>query len=173
MEDVARRAGVGVGSLYRGFGSRAGLAEAVFRDMIADLGELASHHEHNDDPWNGLKEWLNTCIDTLIEKRAMLTELKPLFEHDPHLLEQSYRAGSDALDQLLSKAKSANSVRADVNASDLFQLIVSMVTAGGGERSRIEALLDIVLAGLRTLAWTDDQAHQRCSRPQVADSLTL
>ncbi len=149
MEDIARRAGVGVGSLYRGFGSRAGLAEAVFRDMLDELGEFATHEEHNNNPLAGLVGWIDSFVDKLIEKRAMLTELKPLFEHDPQLLAQSHQVASTALDQLLKRAQTADCVRRDVNAPDLFQLIIGMVTAGGGERSRIEPLMRIVLQGLR------------------------
>ena len=65
MEDIARLAGVGVGSLYRSFGNRAGLAEAIFRDILDDLVEMANRLGLDRDPCSALRIWLQTYIDGL------------------------------------------------------------------------------------------------------------
>jgi AcrR family transcriptional regulator len=149
MEDIARRAEVGVGSLYRAFGNRAGLAEAIFRDMIDQLADTAAASAENSNLWQALVGWVDNCVDRLIEKQSMLGDLRPLFEHDPALLERSHAVGAQALDQLLQRARTNGAIVNDVSAADLFRLILAIVPAGGGDRARIKSLQEILLAGIK------------------------
>ena len=149
MEDIARRAGVGVGTLYRAFGNRAGLAEAVFRDMLDVLADAAADLADSSSPWAALQVWLDAYIDQLISKRSIMRELQPLFDQDPHLTEESGRLASEALDIVLARAKSADLVRADVHPNDILQLVNGIVRAGSNDRERIAAMLTIILEGVR------------------------
>jgi AcrR family transcriptional regulator len=150
MEDIARRAEVGVGSLYRAFGNRAGLAEAIFCDMIEQLAQAAATSGDVEDPWQALVSWIDDCVDRLIEKQTMLADLRPLFEHDRALLERSHQIGTQSLDHLLQRAKANSSIGNDVNAADFFRLILGIVPAGGGDRARAKSLLGILLAGIKS-----------------------
>ena len=149
MEDIARAAGVGVGTLYRAFGNRAGLAEAVFRDMLDELADVAADLADSPDPWTALQVWLDAYIDQLISKRSIMRELQPLFDQDPHLTEESGRLASEALNIVLTQAKAAHFVRADVHPNDILQLVNGIVRAGSNDRERIAAMLTIILDGVR------------------------
>jgi AcrR family transcriptional regulator len=150
MEDIARRAEVGVGSLYRAFGNRAGLAEAIFCDMIEQLAQAAATSADAEDPWQELVSWIDDCIDRLIEKHTMLADLRPLFEHDRALLERSHQVGTQSVSSLLQRARANGAIRNDVNAADFFRLILGIVPAGGGDRVRAKSLQGILLAGIKS-----------------------
>ena len=149
MEDIARRAGVGVGTLYRAFGNRSGLAEAVYRDMLDELAKTAASLSKNPRPWDALRAWVDAYIDQLISKRSIMRELQPLFEQDMHLKDETVKVAAKALDVVLVRAKYARLVRADVHPNDILQLINGTVRAGSNDRGRIASMLTIVLEGIR------------------------
>ena len=150
MEDIARKAGVGVGSLYRAFGNRAGLAEAVFKDMVDELAALAADLAGGSNKWSALKKFLEAYVDQLISKRSIMRELQPLFDQDPHLREDSGRLASRALEVVLEQAKGEGFVRAGVRATDILQLINATVRAGTNDERRVGAMLRIILDGIRS-----------------------
>lgn len=149
MEDIARHAGVGVGTLYRAFGNRFGLAEAIYRDMLDELAKTAAKLSENPRPWEALRAWLDAYIDQLISKRSIMRELQPLFDQDAHLKEETVKVAAEALGVVLVRAKDAKLVRADVQPNDILQLINGTVRAGPNDRDRIAAMLTIVLEGTR------------------------
>lgn len=149
MEDIARRAGVGVGTLYRAFGNRSGLAEAVYRNMLDELAAAAAKLSKNLPPWEALRAWLDGYIDQLISKRSIMRELQPLIDQNVHLTEETWRRAGEALNVVLVRAKDAGLVRADVQPNDILQLVNGTVRAGPNDRARIAAMLTIILEGTR------------------------
>ena len=146
IEEVSQRAGVGVGTLYRRFGSRAGLVEALYEDAVEQVRERAAAFAEHADPFEGLAQWCAAYVEVLTTKRSILSELTPLIERDPGLFERQRLRATSTLDVLLKRAQSAGLVRADVESVEVLTLL-NAVMRGPVESTR---MLEIVLAGVRT-----------------------
>lgn len=145
IEEVAQRAGVGVGTLYRRFGSRAGLVEALYADAVAQVREEAETLIEHAAPWEALARWCGIYVEVLDTKRSVLSELTPLLERDPGLFDRQRRGALSALEVLLGRAQEAGLARPDVQATDVLTLLNAVMRGGGGSAR----LLEIVLAGVR------------------------
>ena len=145
IEEVSQRAGVGVGTLYRRFGSRAGLVEALYEDAVEQVREKAAALAGHVDPWEGLAQWCAAYVEVLTTKRSILSELARLIERDPGLFERQRRRATSTLDVLLKRAQAAGFVRSDVEAVEVLTLL-DAVMRGPVESVR---MLEIVLAGVR------------------------
>jgi AcrR family transcriptional regulator len=149
MEQIARAAGVGVGTMYRNWPSRSDLVEEVYRDNLALLAALAEHLQAEREPWDALVEWLRGYMTHAQSKRGMLAELNAAFDARPELRTESRRQVLHAASTLLDPAQAAGIVRADLTAADLMQLVSGMVLPKITEPSRYAYLLDVVLDGIR------------------------
>ncbi len=149
MEDIARRAGVGVGTLYRAFASRAGLAETIYRETLDELVAAAEQFANGLDPWTALTKWLTAYVTEMSAKRSMLSDLQPLFDKDPALLAEARAKAVGALQTVLSRAQHAGVARQDVLAFDLIPLLNGAVPSPASNPVHAYALLDIILVGLR------------------------
>lgn len=149
VDEVARSAGLGVGTLYRHFPRRIDLVEAVYREDVEGLISLADDLAATKDPWDALAGWLEAFVGYAEVKRTLLTELHEAFEKSPDLaseLRDRIRAAADAV---LSRAQEAGVARADLKPGDLMQLVGGMCMAGGGSLEQNQRLLGFVLAGIR------------------------
>ncbi len=149
MEHIARVAGVGVGTMYRNWPSRAALVEAIYRDDLAELRTLAERHHAEQPPWDALALWLRDYLTHVETKRGMLAELGPAFDARPELLTDSRRRVLEAAAIVLDPARVAGLVRADLTEADIVQLVRGMVLPGVTPPERYPFLLGIVLAGIR------------------------
>lgn len=149
MEDIARRAGVGVGTLYRAFGSRLGLAEALYQEMLEELAGAATRLVKDGDPYEALATWLRAYVGQLQSKRAMLGELQPMLDRNPGMVEDARKRAAEALALVLEPAQKRHQVRADLLPADLMQLVSGMMGSGLAEPGRAELLLGIILDGIR------------------------
>lgn len=145
IEEVAQRAGVGVGTLYRRFGSRAGLVEALYADAVAQVRSDAEMLIAHAEPWEALARWCTVYVEVLDTKRSLLSELTPLLERDPGLFDRQRRGALSALEVLLGRAQAVELARPDVEAADVLTLLNAVMRGGGGSAR----LLEIVLAGVR------------------------
>ncbi len=75
LEAVARRAGVGIGTLYRHFPTREALYEAVYRREVEQLVELAQHLEAKMAPVEALRRWLRAGVEFIATKKGMAAAL--------------------------------------------------------------------------------------------------
>lgn len=149
MEEIAKRAGVGVGTLYRSFGNRSGLAEAVFIAMLEELLVAAGQMSARRDPWRRLVDWLQAYGAQLQEKSAMLGVLRPLFELKPTLLHESKSRAEEAFTSVLQPAQRAGLVRSDVTSADLLQLMNHLFGTGVVDAAQGKLWLGVVTAGIR------------------------
>ena len=149
MEQIARAAGVGVGTMYRNWPSRSALVEAIYRDDLAELRTLAERHHAEQQPWDALVGWLRDYLGHVQTKRGMLAELGAAFDARPELLTDSRRRVLDAAAIVLAPARDAGVVRAELTESDLVQLVRGMVLPAVTPPARYPFLLEIVLAGIR------------------------
>lgn len=147
MEDVARRAGVGVGTVYRHFPTKEALGEALieerFDHTIAFVHALL---DEEPDPWRALERCFEHCAARQARDRAWAGALATMAGGMAGPREHQKRELLALVDQLLVRARAAGAVRQDLVAADmpaLFCALASVVQAGGeGWRRYLELLLD-------------------------------
>ncbi len=149
MEQIARAAGVGVGTMYRNWPSRSALVEAIYREDLAGLTARATQHHAEQEPWEAVVLWLRDYVSHAQAKRGMLTELAAAFDARPELLSESRRQVLEATAVVLEPAQRAGVVRADLAAADLVQLVRGIVLSAIVPPDRYALLLDVVLDGIR------------------------
>lgn len=147
LEEVAARAGVGVGTLYRNFPTRHALLEAVYIDEVDAIaraaGELAEL-----PPWEALAEWLRRYVGFAATKR-LLMEAIMASGPDSDVLRSSKAAIIAAGTALLQRAQQAGIVRSDVEILDVTRVISGIAVMGTGDPEQTERMLRLALDGLR------------------------
>ena len=149
MEEIARAADVGVGTLYRHFPRRIDLVEAVYREDVDGLVALAQTVEHDCGPWDALVGWLVGFVRYAEAKRTFLTELHEAFEKNPDLALQSREKIAGALGAVLHPAQATGAARVDIDQHDLMQLVGGMCMAKNATLQQNQRLLGFVIDGLR------------------------
>jgi len=149
MEEIAKAADVGVGTLYRHFPRRIDLVEAVYREDVDGLVSLAEQLAGTAEPWDGLVQWLQAFVQYAQSKRVFLTELHEAFEKNPGFKLDSREKIGTAAATVLSRAQQAGVARTDIDENDLMQLVGGMCMARGASLPQNERLLGLVLDGIR------------------------
>ncbi|MEO6700556.1 MAG: TetR/AcrR family transcriptional regulator [Jatrophihabitantaceae bacterium] len=152
MDEIAKRADVGVGTLYRHFPRRIDLVEAVYREDVDGLVVLADAVSERAEPWDALVEWLTGFVDYAEAKRVFLTELHEAFEKSPDLALSSREKIGAAAGKVLARAQQAGLARDDIDQADLMQLVGGMCMARSASLSQNKRLLQLVLDGVRAPA---------------------
>ncbi|MGZ6804606.1 MAG: TetR/AcrR family transcriptional regulator [Nocardioidaceae bacterium] len=149
MEEVAKTADVGVGTLYRHFPRRIDLVEAVYREDVDGLVALADQVAVDLSPWEALVAWLEGFVRYAAAKRTFLTELHEAFEKIPDLASSSRERIGAAAARVLSRAQADGSARPDLSGPDLMQLVGGLCMASGATLEQNTRLLQLVLDGIR------------------------
>jgi AcrR family transcriptional regulator len=149
MEEIAKRADVGVGTLYRHFPKRIDLVEAVYREDVETLVVLAAEVNATLAPWEALVAWLEGFVRYAQAKRTFLTELHEAFEKSPDLAVSSREKIAGAVGTVLARAQAAGVARTDLDAADLMQLVGGMCMARNADLAQNERLLTFLLDGIR------------------------
>jgi AcrR family transcriptional regulator len=151
LEAVARRAGVGIGTLYRHFPTREALFEAVYRREVEQLGELAEQLKDVADPLDALRHWLRSTVEFVATKKGMSAALALAAYGSAELKKYSSDRLANAVGALLDRAVAAGDVRSDVSPEDLIRVLVGMCQMHDqpGWQSTVSRLLDVFLDGLR------------------------
>jgi AcrR family transcriptional regulator len=148
LEEIARRADVGIGTLYRNFPNRQSLLEAVYVDEVqnvaqsaAGLGEL--------QPWEALSGWLHRLVGYLITKHALVAEMLDYMDRDAPLFSSCRATLFDAGEPLLARAQEAGVVRPDVQLSEIIMLVGGIAKIPASDPAQTERMVEIALDGLR------------------------
>jgi len=149
IEEIAKRADVGVGTLYRHFPRRIDLVEAVYREDVDGLVTLADQVSDELEPWDALVAWLEGFVRYAQTKRTFLTELHEAFEKNPALALTSREKMRGAAGTVLVGAQQAEAARSDLDAADLMQLVGGMCMARNATLPQNQRLLTLVLDGIR------------------------
>ena len=151
LDAVARRAGVGIGTLYRHFPTREALYEAVYRREVEQLGDLAEHLKNEAKPVAALRRWLRSNVEFVATKKGMSGALALAAHGSPELKSYSLDRLSKAAGALLDRAVAAGEIRSDVSPEDLIRALVGMcyVHDQPGWQSTVLRLLDVFVDGLR------------------------
>ncbi|GAB2579392.1 TetR/AcrR family transcriptional regulator [Streptomyces capparidis] len=148
LNEIAKRAGVGQGTLYRHFPNREALLAEVYRRDVEELVSAASALLAEHEPVEALRRWLDRVIDYAEIKRGVLAALEPAAWQD--LVADSRNPIEGALGHLLDAGKAAGSIRTDVDADGVLLLIAYL---GRLDRDQWEStarpLMHVILDGLR------------------------
>ncbi|GAA1259236.1 MULTISPECIES: helix-turn-helix domain-containing protein [Streptomyces] len=145
LEDIARQAGVGIGTLYRNFPTRRVLFETVYADEVDALCRLADELA-DAPPWDGLATWLRRFVDYTVTKRA----IRDALSGESDIFVACRRAMLDAGEPLLLRAQAAGEVRSDMSFDDLLRLISGVTGAAYVDTEQRDRVFGITLDGMRT-----------------------
>ena len=151
LEEIARRAGVGIATLYRNFPSREALLEAVYRRDVENLSAAATQLIETMAPGDALHEWMRRALDYAATKKGMSSALASIKDGSSELYAYSSRLYIDAVTLLVRRAIESGDIRADVDPMDLLGALGGFVYGSGRAdwQPRALRLLDILMDGLR------------------------
>jgi AcrR family transcriptional regulator len=148
LEEIARRAGVGIGTLYRNFPTRQALLETVYLEELEalcrsaeDLAGLA--------PWDALVGWLHRFVGYLATKQALAGQLLDHIDRESEFFGRCRAGLYTAGEPLLARAQEAGVVRADTDFDEVMQMVSGIGKISTAEPDQIQRILDIALDGLR------------------------
>ncbi|MGV1791751.1 TetR/AcrR family transcriptional regulator [Rhizobium sp. A37_96] len=151
LEDIARRADVGIGTLYRHFPSREHLVEAVYRHEVEALCEAAGTLAGELAPDKALEEWMHRFVGYIATKRGMADSLRILLNSNSKLFADSNGRVPVALAGLIEKAVAAGSIRADVDSTDVLHALSGTYSMPNSPEwhDRSRRLVRLLMDGLR------------------------
>ncbi|MEV4267584.1 helix-turn-helix domain-containing protein [Kribbella sp. NPDC049584] len=152
LEEIARRAGVGIGTLYRRFPSRTALLEAVYVEEIQSVCDRAYDFDRELEPFDALAAWLRSFLGYGLSKGTLASELTVALGKDSPFFKACKVNVQEAGNLLLNKAKAAGEVRAELDLADVMRLVGGINMGRDIEPEQANRLLDIVLCGLRPAA---------------------
>src|SRR6266700_2560155 len=150
LEAVAKRAGVGIGTLYRHFPTREALFEAVYRREVQQLSEFAEQLKTDAAPVEALRRWLRSNVEFVATKKGMSAALALAVKAPSELTAFSFDRLTKAVGALLERAVAAGESRSDVSPEDLLRAPVGMCHMHDqpGWQTSVLRLLDVFVDGL-------------------------
>ncbi|MCB8839345.1 TetR/AcrR family transcriptional regulator [Aurantimonas sp. VKM B-3413] len=151
LEAVARRAEVGIGTLYRHFPTREALFEAVYRREVEQLAELAETLAAQKPPIDALRLWLHANVRLVATKKGMLAALALAANTKSDLYRHTYPRLLESVGSLLNPAVEAGAIRDDVSAEDLIRTLIGMCHMHDqpGWETTVLRMVDVFVDGLR------------------------
>jgi AcrR family transcriptional regulator len=146
LEAIARRAGVGIGTLYRHFPTREALVEAAYRNEVGRLAGSAPELLAAHPPDVALAEWMDRFVDYAAAKRGMKSALQAVAANSD-LFPSARRQLVEAIGLLLAAGIDAGTLRADVDAEDVLRAMGGVWLVDDAEQAR--TLLRLLMDGLR------------------------
>jgi AcrR family transcriptional regulator len=148
LEQIARRAGVGIGTLYRHFPTRQALLEALYVNEVVEVSRSAEELD-GADPWEALNTWFLRLTGYLATKRALADELLNYLDQDAPLFRECRSSLFAAGEPLLQRAQDAGVVRLDVDFADVLHMVAGITKIPASDPAQVEHILRVALDGLR------------------------
>jgi AcrR family transcriptional regulator len=148
MNQIAQRAGVGAGTLYRNFPTREALVLAVYQDEVARIIGTVPDLLEGMPPLEALRHWTTDLVDAMRRKHGLGDALSP-GAHQA-ISEQSYGPVIAAITEILDAGKKDGSIRVDSDPGDFLQLTGALWRAASSPEDRAPRMLALILDGLRT-----------------------
>jgi AcrR family transcriptional regulator len=151
LEEIARRAGVGIGTLYRHFPARQALLEAVYRDQVDGLDALGAKLLTAESPGAALGDWLRAFVAFGRTKRSMSAALISTIGRDAALISECSVILRRRTEELLGRAQDAGEARQGVQAVDILRLTHGLIMAtesAPADPDQQDRLLSLVIGGL-------------------------
>jgi AcrR family transcriptional regulator len=153
LDDIAKQAGVGPGTLYRHFPSREALIEAVYRTEVEKLAAAERNFTETMPPVEALRAWMLLFVDYIAAKKIIAPALNTLIGDPKKLFEASYTQVREAMRSLVKCAVKSGDIRKDVDPIDLLRALigVSNVNTSPDWQRSARRLVDILISGSRPL----------------------
>lgn len=152
LEDIAKSAGVAIGTLYRHFPTRQDLLEAVFLDETNELRAHAEKLASAPVPFDALMSWLRLQMNFAAFGRSLGATIMAAKQVPGTRVYEANKAMHEAGDILLLRAQAAGQIRTDVRTLDVIRLIygIAMVNEHASDPESAKRMLDLIIAGIRT-----------------------
>ena len=151
LDDIAKEAGVGPGTLYRHFPTRDDLLEAVYRTEVEKLAAAAPSLAQTLTPIEALRSWMLLFVDYIATKKIIAPALNASVGGPSNVVEASYAPIHEAMRALIKRASKRDQIRKDVDPIDLLRALVGVAYLESSRdwRDSARRLVDILIAGSR------------------------
>jgi AcrR family transcriptional regulator len=152
LDEIARTAGVGAGTLYRHFPTRDALIEAVYRNETEQLVAAATRLAETHPPIVALREWLLLFVDYMATKHGMYEALNSIVGGTSELYSASTKQVKLAIAKLIDRAVASGDIRLDLDPLDLLRALagVANMSAGSDGKQAAKRMVDILIAGVQS-----------------------
>jgi len=151
LDDIAKQAGVGPGTLYRHFPAREELLQAVYRSELEKLAAAEQKFAQTMPPIEALRAWLLLFVDGIATKQLIAPAVNTLVGDPKKVFEASYAKMHQAIRALVKRGVESGEIRSDLDPVDLLRALVgvSNVAAGPDWQPSAKRLVDILIVGSR------------------------
>ncbi|MGD1879039.1 MAG: TetR/AcrR family transcriptional regulator [Kiloniellaceae bacterium] len=152
LRDIARRAGVGLGTLYRHFPRREALLDALLRANFDELTAKAAELERSSSPEEALTSWLRDAVAVAHNYRGAIDSMVAAIADPDSALHASCHTMRAAGTRLLARAQAEGKARADLDGTDLFALVGALAWLGDQPslEPRAPHLFDVIAGAILT-----------------------
>jgi AcrR family transcriptional regulator len=153
LDDIAKRAGVGPGTLYRHFPTREELLQSVYRTELEKLAAAEQKFAQTMQPIEALRAWLLLFVDAIAAKQLIAPALNTLLGDPKKVFEASYAKMHQAIRVLVKRGVDSGDIRKDLDPVDLLHALVGVanVAASPDWKPSAKRLVDILIAGSRPI----------------------
>ena len=148
LEDIARRAGVGIGTLYRHFPTRQQLLEAVYVDEVEALAGSTVELQQLP-PWDAVVGWVDQLQRYLVTKQALAQEMLAYMDRDAAVFSVCRQALHGSGRPIVERAQAARVLRRDVTVEEIVQILLGIAKIPTSEPGQLDHFVQIALDGLR------------------------
>jgi AcrR family transcriptional regulator len=151
LDEIAKEAGVGAGTLYRHFPAREDLLEAVYRTEVAKLAAAERKFAETLPPVEALRAWMLLFVDHIATKQIIAPVLNALLGDPKKVFEASYAQIGGAVRVLVKRAVKSGDIRKDLDPLDLLRALIGVanVATSPDWQQSARRLVDILIAGSR------------------------
>jgi AcrR family transcriptional regulator len=152
LDEIARRARVGIGTLYRHFPTRDAIVEAVYRREVQQLADAAPRLADALPPAEALRAWMRVFIDYIAAKKVIAPALKSLVGGGSALYADSSARINGAIALLVERARASGDIRPDADSADLLRALIGFayVNSAPDWEASARRLIDLLIDGLRS-----------------------
>ena len=152
LDDIAKQAGVGQGTLYRHFPTREELLQAVYRSEMEKLAATERKFAQSMPPIEALRAWLLLFVDAIETKHIIAPALNTLIGDPKKVFAASHAQVHEALRSLVKRAIKSGDIRNDLDPMDLLRALVGVANVASMPdwQQSAKRLVDILIAGSRT-----------------------
>ena len=151
LDDIAKQAAVGAGTLYRHFPSREALIEAVYRTEVAKLAAAERKFAETMPPLEALRAWMMLFVDYIAAKKIIAPVLNTLLGGASKVFESSHGQIWEAIRSLVKRAIKSGDIRKDLDPLDLLRALIGVANVASSPdwQQSARRLVDILITGSR------------------------
>ncbi len=152
LDEIARRAGLGIGTLYRHFPTRDAVVEAVYRREVQQLADAAPRLVEALPPAEALRAWMRLFIDYIAAKKVIAPALKSSVGGGSAVYADSSVRINEAMALLVERARARGDIRPNADSADLLRALVGFtyVNSAPDWEASARRLIDLLIDGLRS-----------------------